>query len=152
MRFSVAPNDGKLNDLCACLHRAHIIPSIEAATSLAASTTDTTNILWSFAAGISRTSKKAEHQNKIHCNQLDYIKEKDAKKKNNAEKWHPTSQRLVLNAASTDSNSPAEEIPPSYLCIINSDTAGMADRELQSQMSELGHANTGFAHGLAASL
>jgi hypothetical protein len=58
----------------------------------------------------------------------------------------------VLNAALTDSNFPAEEIPPSYLRIINSDTAGMADRELQTQMSELGHSNAGFAHGLTASL
>ncbi len=114
--------------------------------------TDTANILWSLAAEISCTSKEAEHQNIIHPEQLDYIKEKDAKKKNMAEKWHPTSRRLVLNAALTDSDSPAEEIPPSYLRIINSDTAGMADRELQTQMSELGHSNAGFAHGLATSL
>ena len=58
----------------------------------------------------------------------------------------------MLNAASTNSNSPAEEIPASYLRIINSNTAGMADKELQSQMSELGHADTGFSHGLALSL
>jgi hypothetical protein len=58
----------------------------------------------------------------------------------------------VLNAASTDSDSPAKEILPSYLHIINSDTAGMADRELQTQMSELGHSDAGFTHGLAASL
>jgi hypothetical protein len=58
----------------------------------------------------------------------------------------------VLNAASTDSDSPAEEIPSSYLRIINSDTTGMADRELQTQMSELGHADAGFVHGLAASI
>jgi hypothetical protein len=53
---------------------------------------------------------------------------------------------------STDSNSPAKEIPASYLRIINSETAGMADKELQSQMLELGHADAGFAHGLATSL
>jgi hypothetical protein len=58
----------------------------------------------------------------------------------------------VLNAASTNSDSPADIIPASYVQIINSETAGMADKELQSQMSELGHADTGFAHGLAASL
>ena len=68
------------------------------------------------------------------------------------EKWHPTSQRLVLNAVSIDSNSPTEEIPMSYLCIINSDTTGMADRELQHQMSELGLSDAGFSHGLATSL
>jgi hypothetical protein len=47
---------------------------------------------------------------------------------------------------------PAKEIPASYLRIINSKTASIADKELQSQMSELGHADAGFAHGLAASL
>ncbi len=113
---------------------------------------DTTDILRSLAAGISRTSKEAEHQNKLQREQLDYIKAKDAKKKNKAEKWYPTSRRLVLNAASTNSNFPAKEIPASYLRIINSETTGMADKELQSQMSELGHADAGFAHGLAASL
>jgi hypothetical protein len=58
----------------------------------------------------------------------------------------------VLNAASTDSNSPSKEITKSYLCIINSDTAGMADRELQHQMSKLGLLDAGFAHGHATSL
>ena len=58
----------------------------------------------------------------------------------------------MLNAALTDSDSPAEDIPASYLTVINSDTAGMADKELQSQMAGLGHSNASFAHGLAASL
>jgi hypothetical protein len=74
------------------------------------------------------------------------------KKKNKAEKWHTTSQRLVLNAASTDSDSPAEDIPASYLIVINSDTARMAYKELQSQMAGLSHSDASFAHGLAASL
>ena len=116
------------------------------------SSTDTTNILRSLAAGISRTSKEAENQNKLQCKQLNYIKAKDAKKKNKAEKWCPTSQRIVLNVASTNSDSPAEEIPETYLRIINSETAGMANKELQSQMLVLSHADAGFAHGLAASL
>ncbi len=52
---------------------------------------DTANVLRSLAAGISCTSEEAEHQNKIHREQIDYIMEKDAKKKNKVEKWHPTS-------------------------------------------------------------
>jgi hypothetical protein len=58
----------------------------------------------------------------------------------------------VLNAASIDSNSPTKEIPKLYLCIINSDTAGMANRGLQHQMSKLGLSDAGFAHGLTMSL
>ncbi len=58
----------------------------------------------------------------------------------------------MLNAASTDSNFPADNILASYLSIINSDTAGMANKELQSQMTGLGLSDAGFTHGLAASL
>ena len=63
-----------------------------------------------------------------------------------------TSHRLVLNTASNDVNKAAKFIPPSYLRIIDSETAVMADRELQSQMRILGHEDAGFAHGLVASL
>jgi len=64
--------------------------------------------------------------------------------------WHPTSRRLVLNAALTNSDSPAEEIPRPTS---GSSTAiPIPDRELQTQMSELGHADASFAHGLATSL
>jgi hypothetical protein len=58
----------------------------------------------------------------------------------------------MLNAALTNRDSLVEEIPASYLRIINSKTAGMSNKELQSQMSALGHADAGFAHGLAVSL
>jgi hypothetical protein len=150
--FLIAPNNGELADWSSCLHRENILPSIATVSTHPPSSTDTANILLSLVAGISGTSEEAEHQNKLQRKQLNYIKAKDAKKKNKAEKWHPTSRRLVLNAALTNSNSPTKEIPASYLRIINSKTAGMADKELQSQMSELGHADAGFAHGLATSL
>ncbi len=114
--------------------------------------TDNADLLQSLTAGIIRTIKEAENQNKIQREQLNYIKLKDAKKKNKVEKWHPTSQHLVLNTASTDSNTPSKEIPVSYLRIINSNTAGMANKELQNQMSKLSFCDTGFAHSLAASI
>jgi hypothetical protein len=118
----------------------------------APSATDTTNLLPSLATCITRTTKEAKHQNKIQCKQLDYIKEKDVRKKNKAEKWHHTSQRLVLNAASINCNSLAKEIPKSYLRIINSNTAGIVDREPQHQMCKHGFLEAGFTHGLATSL
>jgi hypothetical protein len=129
-----------------------VLPDVATAGTFPASSEDTAAILQSLAVGISRTSEEAENQNKIQPEQLDYLKAKDAKKKNKAEKWHPTSRRLVINAASTDGDSPADKIPKTYLRIINSETAGMADKELQAQMSELRYADAGFAHGLVASL
>ena len=148
-RFDVAPGNDKLSGWSKRLHHEHILPSLSAAAAVPASAEDTANLLRSIAAGMSRSSEEAENQNKIQRKQLDFIKEKGAKKKNKAEKWHATSRRLVLNTASTDSDSPADDIPASYLAIINSDTAGMADKELQSQMAGLGLSDAGFAHGLA---
>ena len=46
---------------------------------------DTADLLRSIAAGMSCSTKEAENQNKIQCEQLDFIKEKEAKKKNKAE-------------------------------------------------------------------
>jgi hypothetical protein len=90
-RFLLAPNDGKLADWSARLPRKNILPSIATAGTLPASSEDTAAILQSLAAGISCTSKEAENQNKLQREQLDYIKAKDVKKKNKAEKWHATS-------------------------------------------------------------
>jgi hypothetical protein len=57
-----------------------------------------------------------------------------------------------LNAASTDGQVPAEEIPVLYQDIINSKMAAIADKELHSQMVALGHPNIGLEHGTAFSL
>ena len=50
----------------------------------------------------------------------------------------------MLNTGSTDSNLPANEPRPTF--------ASSTVTPLQSQMSELRYVDTGFAHGLAASL
>jgi hypothetical protein len=149
-RFSVDPDDDELAAFSLRLHSEHIMPATTTApTGLPTGTSD---VFRSLAAGITRSHEEAEHQNRLHREQLDFIKDKEAKKKNKYEKWHDTSRRLVLNAASEDADEAADSIPSSYLRIINSETAGMADRELQSQMRILGHEDAGFAHGLAASL
>jgi hypothetical protein len=99
-----------------------------------------------------RSCEASEAQSEIQKEHVAYLKEKDKKKKDKAEKWHGLSRRLVLNAASTNGHVPATEIPESYQLVINSETAAMADKELHSQMVALGHREIGFAHGTAASL
>jgi len=150
--FSVEPDDGELKNHDAHLHLKNFMPGLASASTAHTSTADTSDILKTLAAGITHTHEEAEDQNKIQRQQLDYIKEKDAKKKNKVKKWHSTCRRLVLNAVSTDSDTLADDIPVSYLQIINSDTAGMADRELHNQMSELNFPDVSFAHGLAVSI
>jgi hypothetical protein len=98
------------------------------------------------------TSAASEAQSEIQKEHVAYLKEKDKKKKDKAEKWHGLSPYLVLNVASTNGQVPTEQIPESYHLIINSETAAMADKELHSQMVALGHREEGFAHGTATSL
>jgi hypothetical protein len=83
---------------------------------------------------------------------LAYQQEKDKKKNDKAEKWHGLSRRLVLNAALTNGQVLAEQIPVSYQEVINSKMAAMADKELHNQMVKLGHHDVGFAHKTATSL
>ncbi len=47
------------------LHQEHILPSLESASAIPPSATNTTNLYQSLAAGITRTTKEAKHQNKI---------------------------------------------------------------------------------------
>ena len=103
------------------------------------------------AAGISCTSKEAEHQHKIHRKQLDYQgegrKEEEQGQEVAPHRSTPCAQRSINQQRfPRRRNSPV--LPPH----LNSNTAGMADRELQIQMPELSHADAGFAHGLAFSL
>jgi hypothetical protein len=94
----------------------------------------------------------SEAQSEIQKEHMAYLKEKEKKKKDKAERRHGLSCCLVLNATSTNGQVPAEQIPESYQLIINSETAAMVDKKLHSQMVALGHREVGFAHGTAASL
>jgi hypothetical protein len=128
-------------------HREHILPTLNAASASQVNPAKTVDVLRQLGASMAHSSKAAEAQNATQCKQLDYLKEKDKKKKDKAEKWHGLSWRLVLNAASTDGQLPATEISKSYQDIINSEMAVMADKELHSQMVALGHHDAGFPMG-----
>jgi hypothetical protein len=89
--FSVAPDNGELMEWSTCFHCKHILPSLKSTSAIPPSMMDTADLLRSLATDITRTTKEAENQNRIQHKQLDYIKEKNAKKKNKAEKWHSPS-------------------------------------------------------------
>jgi hypothetical protein len=57
--FSIALDDGELAAWSARLHWEHILPSLELASAVPPSMTDTTNLLQSLAAGIIRTTEEA---------------------------------------------------------------------------------------------
>jgi len=77
----------------------------------------------------------AEILEKMHQFSVD----KEVDKKDKSERWHPDTRRVVRFAASTDGVLPGLGIPSSYKRIINADTIGNADVELNGQMRSLGN-------------
>jgi len=151
-RYSLLPDDDDLKRHKANTHLVNIQPTLEAAAAAPIDPAETVRVLQLLGASMERSCEASEAQSEIQKEHVAYLKEKDKKKKDKAEKWHGLSRRLVLNAASTNGHVPATEIPESYQLVINSETAAMADKELHSQMVALGHREIGFAHGTAASL
>jgi hypothetical protein len=101
-----------------------------------------------------RSCEASEAQSAIQKEHVAYLnekdkKKKDIKKKDKAKKWHGLSRRLVQNAASTNGQVPAEQIPDSYQLVINSEIAATADKELHSQMVALGRSR--FCTGAVSS-
>ena len=77
--FSVDPNDRELVAFGLRLHTKYINPpTTTAPTGLPSSIS---NVFRSLAAGITRTHEEAEHQNRLHRKQLDFIKDKEEKKR-----------------------------------------------------------------------
>ncbi len=132
-KFLALPVDKDFKKHTSRLHQACIIPTPAAAAAAPTNQGDTVDVLRQLGASMARSSKAAEAQNATQCKQLDYLKNV-MKKKNKAEKWHGIDHCLVLNAASSNGNSPLTEISKSYQEVINSKTAAMADKELHSQM------------------
>jgi hypothetical protein len=151
-QFSLLPDNNKLKKHKANTHHEHIQPTLQAAAAAQINPAKTVQVLWQLGANMARSRKASEAQTATQQEYLAYQKEKDKKKKEKAEKWHSLSWRLVLNAALTNGQVPAEQIPVLYQEVINSKTAAMANKELHSQMVKLGHHDVGFAHGTAASL
>jgi hypothetical protein len=146
-RYSFLPDDIKLKKHKVNAHREYIQPILKSAAAAPVDPAKTVDELRQLGATMARSSKAAEAQNAAQQEQLAYLKEKDNKKKDKAEKWHGLSRCLVLNAASTGTQVPVEEIPVLYQDVINNEMEAMADKELHSQMVALGHPDVGFAHG-----
>ena len=106
--------------------------TLEAAAATPINPAETVRVLQLLGANMEHTCAASEAQSEIQKEHAAYLKEKDRKKKDKAEKWHGLSRRLVLNAALTNGQVPAEQILESYQLIINSKTAAMADKELHS--------------------
>jgi hypothetical protein len=149
--YSLLPDDDELKKHKTNTHLDHIQPTLEAAAAPPIDPAETVRVLQLLGANMERSCEASEAQSKIQKEHVAYLKDKYKKKKDKAEKWHGLSRRLIQNAASTNGQVPAEQIPDSYQLVINSETAAMADKELHSQMVVLGHREVGFAHGTAAS-
>jgi hypothetical protein len=144
LHFSIAPDDREIMEWNVCLHCNHILPSLETTSTIPPLATDTANILHPHHQG--GQEPKQTPTRAAQLNQGKGRKEDQGSEMASVEST-PHAQRSVYQQWH-----PAKEISASYLHIINSDTTKMANKDLQNQMSELRFCNTGFAHGLAASI
>jgi hypothetical protein len=84
--FSILPDDDDLNRHKTNTHRDYILPTLKQAAALPANPNDTVDVLRQLGATMARSSEAAKAQNATQREQLDYMKEKDNKKKDKAEK------------------------------------------------------------------
>jgi hypothetical protein len=125
-RFSINPDDSDIDNFVAIRHqdKEPDVISIDKDTTILDSTTphdstsprpqvQTFSGCSALSAGIAKTREEAVAQNdSLYHEQLDFIKEKESKKKDKWEKWHNSSKErlvLVLNAASTNGNTAAKD-------------------------------------------
>ena len=86
-RYHILPNDEALNCHKTNAHRDYIIPTLEQVAALPANANDTVDVLRQLGATMARPSEATEAQNATQREQLNYMKEKDKKKKDKAEKF-----------------------------------------------------------------
>jgi hypothetical protein len=87
-RFSLLPDGNDLKNHKINAHCKYIRPTLKAAAAAPVDLAKTVDLLRQLGATMAHSSKAAEAQIATQQVQLAYLKEKDNKKKNKAEKWH----------------------------------------------------------------
>jgi hypothetical protein len=83
---------------------------------------------------------------------LTFQKEKEIKKKDRFEKFHPSSKQLILFASASNPYGVPNEIIDSCESFINAPTHGVAKQELQLQFKGLGLGEMAYTTGLTLNL
>jgi hypothetical protein len=103
-------------------------------------------------ASISCQADAMDQLNTAHENTLVFQKEKEKKKKDRFDKFHPSAKQLILIALVLD----PDDIPtePKDKCerFMNTTTEGVAEQELSMQFKTMGLGDVAYATGLTLNL
>lgn len=139
--FTPNADDIELSNFSTGYHASRINPVISTTTTSGAVPTGgvslgSVNVLTETLTRIvEEQGSSAEILERMHT----FAMSKEEEKKERSVKWHPSTIKLVLLAASGDGIKPASLIPPAYRRIINAESLGHADIDLTEQMRTLGH-------------
>jgi hypothetical protein len=84
--FFILPDNDNLKRHKLNSHCEHILPTLDPAAAAQVDPAETVNVLRLLGATMACSSKTAEAQNATQHEQLDYLKEKDKRKRDKAEK------------------------------------------------------------------
>jgi hypothetical protein len=103
-------------------------------------------------ASISCQANAMELLHTTHVDTLVFHKEKETKKKDRFQKFHPSAKQLILFASASDIN----DVPtkPEDTCehFMNATTQGIAEQELSMQFRAMGLGDVAYATGLTLNL
>ena len=101
---------------------------------------------------MSKNNEMIEQTNRLSKMEYDRKADKDNDKKYKMGKLHASVKEFILNAASTDGEFAAKEVPESCSAVFNQDSASMSEREILVRLRQAGCPNVGFAHGTTQAL
>ncbi len=101
---------------------------------------------------ISTQNKEAIESNRLRCQEIECIINKDELKKDRTKKNHTLIIKMIRRASAKSSTDESEALLVTCTRFINSENVGMAQYKLIHQFKELGFPNIGFAQGMVQAL
>jgi hypothetical protein len=103
-------------------------------------------------ASISRQADVMDQPNTAHKNTLVFPKEKETKKKDHFDKFHPSAKQLILFALASDLDDAPTEPEDTCERFMNTTTQDDVEQELSMQFRTMGLGDVAYATGLTLNL
>ena len=141
-RYQINPDDSEINSFCKERH-AQCIKGVAGATV----SFNNNSVISRLTNAISTQNKEAIESNRLRCQEIECIINKDELKKDRTKKNHTSIIKMIRRASAKSSTDESEALLVTCTRFINSENVGMAQYELIHQFKELGVLNIGFAQG-----
>jgi hypothetical protein len=146
-RYQINPDDSEINSFCKEPHAQCIKGVAGASVSF-----DNNSVISQLTNAISAQNEEAIKSNRLCCQEIKRIINKDESKKDRTKKIHTLIIKMIGRASAKRSTDKSEALSVTCTHFINSENVGMAQYELIHQFKELGFPDIGFAQGTVQAL